>query len=224
MEDRILGVGTWLDINGKAIYDTRPWKPYEENAIRFTQSKSGNKVYSIFLEWPEEELVLVKSLKDLDIIDVGLLGLDERINWCKVNEGLMVTFPEGEKRPCDNAWAFAIEIRNPKLIEPEKKVNLPVLHLNKIELSKEKIESGEAFILSVNIRNADKFSGPVKISLFIDKELFAYTRVNLKGDINQVIEFPVRIYTAGKHELGLEIGELRSAPVSLMVIAPELPY
>jgi len=224
MEERILGIGTWLEINGKAIYDTRPWKPYEEKTIRFTQNKGGNMVYAIFLEWPEENLVLVKSMNDLDIMDVGLLGQDERVNWCKVNEGLMLTFPEREKKPCKNAWAFKVKIRNPELMEPEKKASLPVLSLNKIELLKEKIESGEAFIVSANIRNADKFSGSAKISLFINKDLFAYTRVNLKGDINQEIEFPVRIYSAGKHELGLEIGEHRSASVPLIVKAPELPY
>ena len=36
---RLLGTGKWLDINGEAIYSTRPWKIYGEGP---TESASGS--------------------------------------------------------------------------------------------------------------------------------------------------------------------------------------
>lgn len=45
---RMKEIGQWLDLNGSAIYETRPLKPYVEGDWRFTQSKEGKK-YMIFL-------------------------------------------------------------------------------------------------------------------------------------------------------------------------------
>lgn len=60
--DRILRVGDWLDTNGEAIYETRPWDVYGEGPhwgegftaedVRYTQSKDGDTVYAIVLGWP----------------------------------------------------------------------------------------------------------------------------------------------------------------------------
>lgn len=80
-------IGTWLKVNGDAIYATRPWKIYGEGPstvvaekgqfdgqtdvskqpfmaedIRFTQSKDGKTVYAIVLEIPKDGQVTIKSL------------------------------------------------------------------------------------------------------------------------------------------------------------------
>jgi alpha-L-fucosidase len=224
MEERILGVGSWLKINGEAIYGTRPWKPYEENSIRFTQSKNGNTIYMSFLEWPEEKLVLVKTMQDIDIVNVNLFGFDEQTNWCQVREGLLITFPDQDKKPCENAWVFAMEIRNPGDREHKKELNLPDMRLDNVEISKNEIEAGEAFIISSKIRNNGNYSDFVKVELFIDNKFFAYTRVKIVENTDQKIEFSIRLYAAGKHELSLKLDEFVTVSSSLKVKAPEFPY
>ncbi len=80
-------IGSWLKINGEAIYATRPWKIYGEGPstqsadkgqfdgqrdvqkapftpedIRFTKSKNGRTLYAIVLEIPKDGKVVIKSL------------------------------------------------------------------------------------------------------------------------------------------------------------------
>lgn len=46
---RMREMGEWLAANGRAIYSTRPLKPYAEGDWRFTQSKDGKTCYMIYL-------------------------------------------------------------------------------------------------------------------------------------------------------------------------------
>lgn len=80
-EQRLLELGSWLDINGEAIYDTSPWfyqKDSRNNDVWYTckketydpmnpSSKPNQNdvilaVYAIFLFWPYSNLL---SLRDL---------------------------------------------------------------------------------------------------------------------------------------------------------------
>jgi alpha-L-fucosidase len=43
----LLQIGAWLDVNGAAIYGTRPWTKFGEDKVRFTTN--GNLLYAITL-------------------------------------------------------------------------------------------------------------------------------------------------------------------------------
>jgi alpha-L-fucosidase len=108
----------WLQVNGEAIYDTRPWKIYGEgpgkvdtrefkgdsirnlgvNDIRFTRNKANDVVYALVLGWPTGEFVVKalgagSSARPGKIKDVRLLGTDEKVRWKQGAEALRVELP-----------------------------------------------------------------------------------------------------------------------------------
>ncbi|MDR1098332.1 MAG: alpha-L-fucosidase [Tannerella sp.] len=132
-QEVLLAIGKWLEVNGEAIYGTRCWKKFGEgnteptqgsftdneasaytaNDLRFTTK--GNDLYAISLNWSDSD-VLIKSLDkqavaDARIIDVKLLGSDEKIKWQQTDEGLKVFFPQN--KPGKYAYAFKISFDKP---------------------------------------------------------------------------------------------------------------
>jgi alpha-L-fucosidase len=92
------GMARWMDVNGEAIFATRPWvvygegpsvvekaeaghfggardvrsKPYTAEDVRFTTK--GDAVYAVLMDWPPERTVLVKSLASGTTEKPALLG------------------------------------------------------------------------------------------------------------------------------------------------------
>lgn len=56
---RMREIGAWLDVNGGAIYATRPLYPYSRDNVRYTQSKDGCRRFAIcLLEAPATTLTV----------------------------------------------------------------------------------------------------------------------------------------------------------------------
>ena len=126
----LLEIGRWLDVNGEAIYGTRPWKVYGEGPtqvtagsfkdaeradftsqdIRFTTKRGA--LYAIALAWPADGKVVIRSLAEASphlpqaIREVVLLGSGAALKWTRTAEGLVIELPS--QRPCDNAYVFRI--------------------------------------------------------------------------------------------------------------------
>ena len=104
----LLQIGAWLDVNGEAIYGTRPWKKSDEGNFRFTTKK--DMLYAISLSWPGEAAVIT-SLATTNagvgkIKSVTLLGHKGKLVFSQDEAGLKVKLPA--EKPCDFAYALRI--------------------------------------------------------------------------------------------------------------------
>ncbi|MDP2236854.1 MAG: alpha-L-fucosidase [Bacteroidales bacterium] len=77
--ERLQGIGKWMDLNGEAIYNTRPMPPYEADRLHFTQSKDGQKRFAIMLIQENEEIpetIVLPEVFIKDAIEIRLPGVD----------------------------------------------------------------------------------------------------------------------------------------------------
>jgi len=105
---RLRALGEWLDVNGQAIFDTRPWqrangKTSDGVDVRFTSK--GEVVYAILLEKPKSSALVIESLALPAGATVELLGHDGALEAAADGENLRVTLPE---LPESHAYALKI--------------------------------------------------------------------------------------------------------------------
>jgi alpha-L-fucosidase len=129
------GITDWMQVNGEAIYETRPWKVYGEGPnivksgsfqgssvnklgatdIRFTRNKTSTLLYAIVLGWPSAQFV-VRSLGTQSAVGihrverVQLLGTDQKVNWTQTAAGLLVELPPQFRPTIDYAAALKISL------------------------------------------------------------------------------------------------------------------
>lgn len=128
--DILQKMGRWMDINGEAIYGTRPWIQFGDGPtttkeghfsdrkvtftaqdIRFTTK--GGILYAIVLDWPGDKELTIKSLSTRQnrlstIQSVSLLGHKGQLKWQRDSEGLKIQIPP--RKPCEYAFAFKIAV------------------------------------------------------------------------------------------------------------------
>ncbi len=135
-QEILLSIGRWLQVNGEAIYGSRPWKIYGEGPtqvmdgsfndtkraaftaqdIRFTTRDKY--LYATLLGWPTAGGVTIRSLSTASglfqeqIEKVELLGSQAQLQWQHTGEGLRVDFPTSQ--PGEHAFVLRITPKGEK--------------------------------------------------------------------------------------------------------------
>jgi len=110
MQQRLSDIGRWLEVNGEAIYDTRPWKgyntSYDSTSTLFFTSHNQN-VYAICTDWKPIIEVPISNKP----ASVHLLGVDKALSFIYRNGRLLIEMPVllPGKLPCEYAWVLKIK-------------------------------------------------------------------------------------------------------------------
>ncbi len=108
MQERLVEIGEWLQVNGEAIYGTRPWQQASDgDLVRYTAK--GHAVYAICLGWPGRELVLTVPKPTTGTV-VTMLGRDEPLRWRLVSGNMHIEVPplSVDEVPCRHAYVFRL--------------------------------------------------------------------------------------------------------------------
>jgi len=112
MQQRLMDIGSWLEVNGEAIYASRKREVSSqmngEQKLYFT-TRAGS-MFCLFNEWGKE--IEIDLLDNENVHGVSVLGWDGEIQWKTEGEKLKIELPKMglDEIPCYYAWTLRLEL------------------------------------------------------------------------------------------------------------------
>ena len=92
---RLEEIGNWMQVNGEAIYNSKPIAPYSQDNIYYTQSKDGKNVFAFLLSEADKVTLPAKlNLQGLTgVSEVTMLGSKSKLKWKNENGNVVIDLP-----------------------------------------------------------------------------------------------------------------------------------
>jgi alpha-L-fucosidase len=110
--DRLHKLGGWLQVNGEAIFGSRPWVQASSTApdgadVRFT--RKGDSLYVVFLNRPNRNALIVPSVHAPDGTAVQILGMMSKPSISQRDKDLVIKVQE----PLPESYALVAKVTPP---------------------------------------------------------------------------------------------------------------
>lgn len=109
MQQRLVDIGTWLKINGEAVYGSHAvaLKLIAADFVKFTQKDKT--IFVFCLNWPTEKLT-ISGLNERVIKNVSLLGSYVKVAWDQKGDVLQISPPDISPAnvPCEHAYVLKV--------------------------------------------------------------------------------------------------------------------
>ncbi|HWJ91335.1 MAG TPA: alpha-L-fucosidase, partial [Flavisolibacter sp.] len=107
--ERLKEIGSWMKVNGEAIYGTRMYKVFGEgDKIRYTQSKDGKTKYIFLFDFPQEKITLTKMPFSKNA-RLKMMGSSKSLKWKAGDEGVEVDLPAALKAAGNWVWVLKLQ-------------------------------------------------------------------------------------------------------------------
>ncbi|XP_042204871.1 alpha-L-fucosidase-like isoform X1 [Homarus americanus] len=126
MEERLRQLGSWLNINGDAVYDSRPWIHQNDSVtpgVWFTSK--GDEVFAIVLSWPKNDVLNLGSVVSTPTTHLSILGYHENnirrnLHFKSAIKRMQVVFPP--MSDINSQWAWVVVMSG---VKPASRPSLP---------------------------------------------------------------------------------------------------